>query len=225
RFSPMAARFCSGTEKATEIGVIWLMTTRGVTSLALTRLPAATRRFPVRPSIGETIVVNPSWSSAVRTAARSAATVPPALATSVRNLSSSSAGIAAVPGGGPRQLSGPVQDQLGPPKQCQVAIELGLGLVEGGLVRARVDGEELVALLDVFALGKVNGGQLTADARADGDRRIHTHGANGPELHRHSPDAGLCHGHGRRGRWGGRWRRFCAPRREGEQANAGAAGE
>jgi hypothetical protein len=53
----VAVSWLSGKVKMTDIGCSWVTTTRPVASLGCTMLTWSTSRMPVRPVIGEVIVV------------------------------------------------------------------------------------------------------------------------------------------------------------------------
>ncbi|MNG06150.1 hypothetical protein D3C84_893770 [compost metagenome] len=66
----------SGRVKATLMGRVWVMTTSGVVSPLLTRLPWSTWRRPRRPPMGARTWVKPRLSLASATAASSVLRVP-----------------------------------------------------------------------------------------------------------------------------------------------------
>ena len=71
-----------GTANTTSIGAVWVMVTNPVASAGPTRLPTSTLRRPIRPEIGAVMRAKSRFSCALRTAARSIATVPSSCLTS-----------------------------------------------------------------------------------------------------------------------------------------------
>ena len=69
--------------------------------------------------------------------------------------------------------------------QGRVALEPGPGLLHGGFVRARIDREEQVPLLDVLALPEMNFHQFAVYPRFNRDRRIGLHRPHRLQLDRH----------------------------------------
>ncbi|MNG06148.1 hypothetical protein D3C84_893750 [compost metagenome] len=71
-----AGNWPSGSVKATLMGLVWVMTTSGVVSPLVTRLPRSTWRRPRRPEMGARTWVKPRFSLASATAASSDLRVP-----------------------------------------------------------------------------------------------------------------------------------------------------
>ena len=70
------------------------------------------------------------------------------------------------------------------PSAASILRQVGGGLVQRGLERPGIDGEQQVAGLDVIALVEVNGGQLAAHLRLHGNGRVGFHVADDLDLHR-----------------------------------------
>ena len=79
----------------------------------------------------------------------------------------------------------------------EVGLVTGLGgvrLVEGGLVRPRVDLEQPVARLDCLPLGEEDLDDLAVDPRFDRDRVIGLHRAESADIDRHVDRCDRRHG-------------------------------
>ena len=148
---------------------------------AATTFPMSTSRCPARPSMGERIVQYSRFRRAVSTAAWLCWTWASATSSSVLSLvvfllrdrlRLQKLGIAC------ELNSGQIQLRL-------VLRKGGLGRVELGLVRPRIDREEQVAGLQVRAVGEMNLRDAAGHLRLDGDH-LARHGlADAVEVHGH----------------------------------------
>ena len=169
--------FFSGRVKTTEMGRNWVMTTRPLVSLAWTMLPWSTRRTPQRPPRGPDGAVIKLDLGAV-----DAGRV--GLDGGLKLADQGLLGVNALLGYDVGQLKVARQIKFGVRQHRLVLRLFGLGLIQGGLVRAGVYLGEQIVGTDILPLFESHFDQLPVHSRGDGDGVEGLNGAQAVEINR-----------------------------------------